>query len=59
MANKALPAEFFGVVDAPGRASDVGPKEYWRSKMVGRYTYGQDGHPMTEKDFEEHWPEDR
>jgi hypothetical protein len=37
----------------------LGPKEYWRSKMVGKYTYGPDGYPMTQEDFEEHWSEDQ
>jgi hypothetical protein len=112
VANQILPAEFFGVADAPDRrltiggievpvwcervpvyvrrrSSDLsiaeieiaahdgpeqeeldllnfeaeryplGPKEHWRSKMVGKYTYGPDHHPMTEGDFEEHWSEDR
>jgi hypothetical protein len=33
----------------------LGPKEYWRGEMVGKYTYGTDGHLMTDADFEEHW----
>jgi hypothetical protein len=33
----------------------LGPKEYWRSKMVGRYTIGADSHPMTDDDFETDW----
>jgi hypothetical protein len=37
----------------------LGPKEYCQSKMVGKYTYGADSHPMTEMDFEEQWSEDQ
>lgn len=37
----------------------LGPKEYWRSRMVGKYTYGSDSHRMTEEDFEEFWAEDQ
>jgi len=112
VADQIVPAEYFGVADAPGRrlaiggielpawgervfvyvrrlSSDLsiteieiaahdgpeqeeldllnfeaqrhplGPKEYWRSKMVGRYRCGPDQHPMTENDFEEHWSEDQ
>ena len=33
----------------------LGPKEYWRSKMVGKYTYGLDNHFMTNEEFEEDW----
>lgn len=36
----------------------LGPKEYWRSKMVGKYGYGIDAHPMTEEEFEREWAED-
>jgi hypothetical protein len=36
----------------------LGPKEYWRSKMVGKYTYGLDNHPMTNDEFEEDWAEE-
>ena len=35
----------------------LGPKEYWRTKMVGKYTYGLDGHLMTEEEFEADWAE--
>ena len=38
-------------------ASNPGPKEYWRGRMVGKYTYGSDGHQMTDEDFEADWPE--
>ncbi len=34
-----------------------GPKEYWRLEMVGKYTYGADGHVMTDEDFEADWDE--
>lgn len=33
----------------------LGPKEYWRSMMVGKYTWGEDSHDMTDSDFEEYW----
>jgi prophage maintenance system killer protein len=35
----------------------LGPKEYWRGRMVGKYTYGRDGHLMTNEDFEADWAE--
>lgn len=35
----------------------LGPKEYWRGRMVGKYTYGPDGHLMTNEDFEADWAE--
>ena len=33
----------------------LGPKEYWRSEMVGKYTYGSDNHFMTNEEFEADW----
>lgn len=36
----------------------LGPKEYWRSEMVGKYRYGADQHVMTDADFEADWEED-
>ena len=35
----------------------LGPKEYWRAKMVGKYTYGLDNHLMTNEEFEQDWDE--
>jgi prophage maintenance system killer protein len=35
----------------------LGPKEYWRGRMVGKYTYGPDGHLMTNEEFEADWAE--
>lgn len=35
----------------------LGPKEYWRAKMVGKYTYGFDSHLMTDEEFEKDWNE--
>lgn len=35
----------------------AGPKEYWRTEMVGKYTYGADGHSMTNEEFEADWAE--
>ena len=36
----------------------LGPKEYWRSKMVGKATYGVDNHLMTNEEFEEDWAQE-
>jgi hypothetical protein len=33
----------------------LGPKEYWKTKMVGKYKYGLDEHLMTEEEFEKDW----
>ncbi len=38
-------------------AYPLGPKEYWRGEMVGKYTYGTDGHKMTDEEFELDWEE--
>lgn len=35
----------------------LGPKEYWRTKMVGKYYYGADHHLMTNEEFEADWAE--
>jgi len=35
----------------------LGPKEYWRSQQVGKWTYGADGHLMTNEEFEADWDE--
>lgn len=35
----------------------LGPKEYWRAEMVGKYTFGSDGHLMTDEEFESDWEE--
>jgi death-on-curing protein len=35
----------------------LGPKEFWRNRLVGKATYGQDGHPMTDAEFEADWAE--
>ncbi len=35
----------------------LGPKEYWRGQIVGKWTTGMDAHPMTDIDFEEYWTE--
>jgi hypothetical protein len=39
-------------------AYPLGAKEYWRSEMVGKYTYGADGHLMTDEEFEMDWETD-
>jgi len=36
----------------------LGPKEYWRAEMVGKWTCGEDGHLMTNEDFEADWNDD-
>lgn len=36
----------------------LGPKAYWREKMVGKYRYGTDHHLMTDAEFEEDWYDD-
>lgn len=33
----------------------LGPKEYWRGEMVGKYHYGSDRHIMTNEEFEDSW----
>jgi hypothetical protein len=35
----------------------LGPKEYWRGEMVGKYRYGSDSHVMTNEEFEADWEE--
>ena len=35
----------------------LGVKEFWRSRLVGKATYGKDSHPMTDKEFESDWAE--
>jgi hypothetical protein len=35
----------------------LGPKEYWRGEMVGKYRYGTDQHLMTNEEFEADWAE--
>jgi hypothetical protein len=34
-----------------------GPKEFWRERVVGIETYGEDDHPMTNEEFEAEWAE--
>lgn len=48
-------------MDADNEEADrypLGPKEYWRTKMVGKYTYGLDAHPMTDAEFEQDWEDE-
>jgi len=33
----------------------LGPREYWRSKLVGKVTCGADEHLMTDEDFDEEY----
>jgi hypothetical protein len=53
LAQEALDAENEEAENYP-----LGPKEYWRSKMVGKYIFGEDNHKMTEEDFENYWEDD-
>jgi len=50
--------EELDVFNAEAERYPLGPKEYWRSKEVGRYWYGPDRHPMTNDEFEAEWTED-
>lgn len=48
-------------LDEQNRQAEIyplGPREYWRSEMVGRYRYGPDMHLMTDADFETEFDED-
>ena len=33
----------------------LGPKEYWRSELVGKAIFGLDKHFMTNEEFEKDW----
>lgn len=33
----------------------LGPKEYWRGEMVGKFLTGEDQHPVTDEEFERDW----
>jgi len=33
----------------------LGPKEFWRARLVGNATFGLDQHPMTDEEFEAEW----
>jgi hypothetical protein len=35
----------------------LGPKEYWRGVMVGKYTSGPDNHLLTNEEFDTDWDE--
>lgn len=49
--------EELDVENAEAARYPLGPKEYWRGRMVGKYTYGPGGHLMTNEDFEAEWTE--
>jgi len=36
----------------------LGPKEYWRTKIVGKWITGADKHLITNEEFEADWDED-
>ena len=47
-------------LDEQNRQADIyplGPKEYWRGVMVGKYRYGADQHLLTDEEFEADWAE--
>lgn len=52
---EAAAQEELDVENAEAGRYPLGPKEYWRGRMVGKYTYGSDGHLMTNEDFEADW----
>lgn len=46
--------------DAENEEADrypLGPKEFWRARLVGNALYGSDQHPMTDGEFEADWAE--
>lgn len=43
--------------NAEAQRYPLGPKEYWRGRMVGKYRYGADSHLMTDEEFERDWEE--
>jgi death-on-curing protein len=49
--------EEFDAENAEAARYPLGPKEYWRGRTVGKYTYGADGHLMTNEEFEADWAE--
>lgn len=53
-----LAQEELDVENAEAERYPLGKKEYWRSKMVGKYLTGPDQHPMTDDEFEAEWDED-
>jgi death on curing protein len=47
-------------LDAENAEADLYPlasKEFWRGRLVGKATYGADGHGMTDEEFERDWAE--
>lgn len=50
--------EELDVKNAEAERYPLGPKEYWRAEMVGKYTTGRNGHLMTNEDFEAEWDDD-
>ena len=49
--------EEFDAENAEAERYPLGVKEFWRSRLVGKATYGKDGHPMTDEEFESDWAE--
>ncbi len=43
--------------NAEAQRHPLGPKAYWRARLVGKATYGADQHPMTDVEFEAEWQE--
>jgi death on curing protein len=49
-----------GELDAENAEAErypLGVKEFWRSRLVGKSSYGSDRHPMTDEEFEADWVE--
>lgn len=49
--------EEFDAENAEAERHPLGVKEFWRSRLVGKATYGRDSHPMTDDEFESDWAE--
>jgi hypothetical protein len=51
----AYAQEELDVENAEAARYPLGAKEYWRGRMVGKYRTGDDGHLMTDAEFEAEW----
>jgi len=57
MVGDAYAQEELDAENAEANRYPLGPKEYWRGKLVGRALYAPDGHAMTNEEFEQEWEE--
>ncbi len=57
VAGDAHAQEELDAENAEAERYPLGVKEFWRSRLVGKATYGIDGHPMTDEEFEADWAE--